>query len=570
MIGKVLKYRYEILEKIGEGNLFTVYKCEDKINNRTLAVKVLLLQYASNKMFAERLLVEAQAMIGIQHPGIVEVYDCGEEDGVYFVVVEYVRGVDLKERIKRSAPFTLSTAVDVGIAISDVLEYAHHRGFIHGDLRPGNIMVTTEGQIKLADFWVSNAVSSAQAIRTTALMRSVHYMSPEVAEGSPATAAADVYSLGIILFELLTGRVPFDGETPIAIAVKHSREPIPSVRALNPGVTKTLESIIARALQKSPDDRFHSAQAMMKELKSVRDSLHLEKPLVWSEVGEKKTPEPTPEEADLPSEPEKPESTWLTTVRNSLFIGVIVAVVALFIASYFASSTGSEVKIPNLLGKTVDEASTQLAANHITLQTKTEEFNEQYPEGTIYYMSPLAGRMIKSGKSIDVWISKGSKYVMTPSVVKLTQESAIDKLREAGLTTGEVSQQYSSTVPMNCIIKQSPTPGTKQERGQAVSLVLSLGMEPSEVPPAATTEQQDQSSTDEEQTTRSFNIQFTVPPGPKDQQVEIKVVDDNGDNTAYTDIKHPGDQVKQTIEGVGTKVIIRIYLDDKLVKEESK
>lgn len=567
MIGKVLKYRYEILEKLGEGNLFTVYKCEDKINNRTLAVKVLLPQYASNKMFAERLLVEAQAMIGIQHPGIVEVYDCGEEDGTYFVVIEYVRGVDLKERIKRNAPFTLSTAVDVGIAISDVLSYAHNRGFIHGDLRPGNVLVTTEGQIKLADFWVSNAVSSSQAVRTTAMMRSVHYMSPEVAEGSPATAAADVYSLGVMLFELVTGKLPFDGETPVAVAVKHSREPVPSVRAINPGVTKGLESIIARALQKSPQDRFHSAQALLKELKSVRDSLHLEKPLVWSEVAAKKSPEPVPDEQDLPEEPDRPDSPWLITLRNALFVGVAVAIIGVFIASFVLSSNSREVKIPNLLGKSMEDATKLASANNLTLVTKTEEFNEQYPQGTIYYMSPPAGRTVKSSRNIDVWISRGSKYVTTPSVVKLTQESALDKIREAGLTTGEISQQYSSTIPMNCIIKQTPSPGTKQERGQAVSLVLSLGMEPSEVPPAA---EPDQSTSDQDQTKRSFNIQFTIPPGPKDQQVEIKVVDGNGDNTAYTDIKHPGDQVKQTIEGVGSKVIIRIYLDDKLVKEETK
>lgn len=576
MIGTLLKHRYEVIEKIGDGNLFAVYRCDDKIDDRQVAVKVLLPQYASNRMFAERLLVEAQAMIGLQHPGIVEVYDCGEEGGTYYIVVEYVRGVDLKERIRRNAPFSLTTVVDVGLAVCDVLDYAHRRGFMHGDLRPGNILVSPEGQIKLADFWVSNAIASAQTLRTNAMMRSVHYMAPEIAEGKPATPASDVYSVGIILFELLTATVPFDGDTPIAIALKHAREPIPSPRALNPGTPKSLEAAIAKALQKAPQDRFRSAKAMHNELKSVREALHFEKPITWTAPEEPTvatTPRPPAPAVTVPDEPDfDPNdgvpSFWLAA-RKTLMVVIALIVLAIIVMLGWAMTTPSDVRVPDLIGNPLDKAESTATQKHITLSVRTEQFNEDYPAGTVYYMNPAPGRSIKSGKIVDVWVSKGSRFGVVPDVVKLPLEEAKTKITDAGLNVGEVTQDNSDTIPAGNIIKQTPTPGTKQERGQPVNLVFSLGSKVDE-----TTINQDQPGTDgannANNQTRNFNIKFTVPKGPQDQKVEIIVQDDYGETTAYSDMMHPGDPVEQKVQGVGKKVTIRIYIDDKLVREEHK
>ncbi len=579
MVGTVLKHRYEVIEKIGEGNLFTVYRCDDKIDNRPVAVKVLLPQYASNRMFAERLLVEAQAMVGLAHPGIVEVYDCGEEDGSYYVVVEYVRGVDLKERIRRSAPFSLTTVVDVGLAVCDVLDFAHRRGFMHGDLRPGNILVSPEGQIKLADFWVSNAIASAQTLRTNAMMRSVHYMAPEIAEGKPATPASDVYSVGVILYELLTATVPYDGDTPIAIALKHAHDPIPSPRTINPGTPKPLESLILKALQKSPQDRFRSARSMHHELKSVRDALHFEKPLTWSATPAE---EPAPKSAAKPTiKPAAEERTQImasASVTNEEFwdqddipsfwvaakktllavIGVISVLIAAMII--WAMTAPGDVKVPNLVGKPLEKAETIAAEKHIDLIVRTEQFNEDYPAGTVYYMNPAAGRSIKTGKPIDVWVSKGSRFGTVPDVMKMPLEEAKTKITDAGLNVGEVGQDYSDTVPAGNVIQQTPKPGTKQERGQPVNLAFSLGSKDD-----GTTLSQEQY--DSNSKTRSFSVRFKIPPGPEDQKVEIVVQDDFGETTAYSDIMHPGDSVDQKVQGVGNKVTIRIYIDDKLVKE---
>ncbi|MHB0913008.1 MAG: protein kinase domain-containing protein [Armatimonadota bacterium] len=553
MTGTVLKYRYEVQEKIGEGSLFTVYKCEDKINNRTVAVKVLLPQHASNRLFAERILVEAQAMVGVSHPGIVEVLDCGEEAGTYFVILEYVRGTDLTERIRRSAPFTLTTSVDLGLAVADVLDFAHKRGFVHGDLRPNNILVTAEGQIKLTDFWVTPAVLSSHSLRTNALMRSVHYTAPENAEGKAPTPASDIYSLGTILFQMLTGCLPFDGDTPIAIAMKHARDPVPSIRAVNPGVPKTLEALVVRAMQKDPAERFRSAQALAGELKSAREALHLEKPLVWSNVVEK--PEP------LSDEPEEEEPVFLSSVRRVLIGLLILAAVGVAVIAYSVWSVPPEVSLPDLTGRTVSEAEEILSQNKIHLSVRSEQFNEDYEEGVVYYMSPGPGRTIRSGKTVDVWVSKGSKYAKVPHVVGLTLEEARQRILDADLAVGQVSQDYSEEIPAGSIMNQSPASGDRISRGQPVSIVFSLGPRSTDLPLPAT-------SNTAQSEPRSFEVNFEVPSGRQDQAVEVRVEDANGESTVYSEIKHPGDTVEQTVTGTGDKIIIRVFIDGKLARED--
>jgi len=581
----LLKERYKIIEKIGEDNLFTIYKCEDQVGERLVAVKLLLPQHATNRIFAERLLIDAKTLIGINHPGMVEVFDCGEENGDYYVVTEYIRGLDLKERIRRSAPFTLSTTVDVGLALCEVLDFAHRRGFVHGDLRPGNIMVTSEGQVKLADFWVGGAVASQQAIRTNALMISMPYMAPEVAEGKPATPVSDVYSLGIILFELLTAKTPFDGDTPFAIALKHAREPIPPMRPLNPGVPKSVEALIVRALQKTPEDRFRSAKSMLNELKSVRDALHLSKPLVWSRVDATKPVSPALETGEERESFEESDPPVLKTIVKSLliFVSVLAVVVVVLASMYYLAKPPVDIKIPNLIGKSYEEAQRIAGSSNIQLFKTGEEFDEDknFPAGTIYRMKPGAGRTIKAGKSVDVWVSKGSKYTLAPDISKLTLDEARTRIIDSGLIVGTVTQDFSDTIPTDRVISQNPAPGTQRARGQSVDLVYSLGAKSKEEPttpsePGVTTEtpdNSDNSSSTNANTsalTRSFNVKFTVPSGPADQTVEIRVQDANGLNIAYSDTKHPGDKIEQAIEATGQKVEISIYIDGKLVKRERK
>ncbi len=555
MIGTVIKHRYELIEKIGEGNLFSVYKCEDKIENRLVAMKILLPQYSADRMFAERLLVEAKAMVGVAHPGIVEVYDCGEQEGIYFVIVEYVRGVDLRERIRRSAPFTPSTAVDAGMAICEVIDFAHKHGFVHGDLRPGNILVTPEGHIKIADFWVGGAIASSQTLSANAIMRSIHYMAPEVAEGKTPAQASDIYSVGIILFELLVGVVPFDGDTPIAIGLQHARAPIPSVRSLNPGVPRNLESSVAKALQKAPESRYRSAKAMLNDLKSAREGLRTSK----SGPPDQQAAIPDISEASVLSET---EPALLAALRRTLLaIVLIVAVVSALLIGYVWMRPG-EITVPDMLGKTLTEAQQVANANHFQIAVKSEQFNDDYSEGTVYYMNPAGGRSIKAGKVVDVWISKGSRYATVPNCLRLTTENARERIAAAGLNVGEISQEYSSAIAAGSISKQVPSAGKKTERGQPVNLVISLGPDPTVEIPA------DSAGSAQSGPAQSFDVKFTVPKGRDPQPVRIIVLDDNGENVVYSELLHPGDKVNQTVQGTGKEITIRVYIADKLVREE--
>jgi serine/threonine-protein kinase len=552
----VLKHRYEILEKIGEGNLFTVYKAEDKIENRIVAVKILLSSYAADRLFAERLIVEARAMEGIAQQGLIGVFDCGEQNGQYFFIVEFVRGIDLKEKIRRSAPFALSTVTEVALSLCETLDYAHKKGFVHGDLRPGNILVTSEGQLKLGDFWVSGAVASAPSISANSVMRSIHYMAPEVAEGKPATPASDIYALGVILFQLLTGVVPYDGDTPIAIALQHAREPIPSLRQINTGIPKNMEAAVTRALQKDPNDRFRSAKAMLNEFKAVRESLNLSKSLTWNATVSKQA---VVEPEDQYVEEEEPKLASILR-RTFLAIVIILLVMVGLFAGYIAMKP-NDIPVPDLVGKQLTDAQQIAMSDKFQIAVQTEQYNDTYPAGVIYLMNPNPGMTIKTGKTVSVWVSKGSKYATVPNLANTTREEAQKRVEAAGLVVGEVTDEYSATIPNGNVVRQTPAPGTKLERNQSVTLVFSLG-------PSSETQGANQDQTSQTPQAHQYDVSFDVPPGPSTQSIKITVVDDSGESEVYSEDLHPGDHVQQTVQGTGDKVRIRVYIDGNLVRDE--
>lgn len=562
MVGEILNYRYRVIGKEPDEDLFAVYKCEDLIGKRTVTAKILLPQFASNRAFAERILKDAEALEPVIHPGIVRVFEHGEENGRFFVITEFVSGIGLDAHIRKSAPYAIPIATDIGAAICGVLDYMHNHGFIHGDLRPANIMVTQEGQIKIANFWLSGAVASSQSIRTNALMRSIHYMSPETANGQPATAASDVYSLGVILFQLLTGSLPFDGDTPIAIAIKHAEEPIPNMQAQNPSIPRNLESITARAMQKSPGNRFGSAKAMLQELSPSKNLARDANP----------TPESRPAVEDTEYEEYEADPPALTIIRRVLLVFVLlILVVAAGVGAYLYTRP-TDVIVPDLIGKTQVEAQTITLGAGLELSARPEQYNEEFPEGTIYFTSPVSGRTTKRGSTIEIWLSKGSKYAQVPDLSDISNEDAQRKIMTAGLAVGEVSEEYSDSISMGNVIKQKPKPSTKLDRDSKVDLTYSLGPKTPETTSITTEETPTPENTTNQSSSesRSFNVKFKVPPGADPQNVEIAVVDDYGENIVYTETKSPGETVEQTVEGVGKKVKIRIYIDGKLAKEERK
>jgi serine/threonine-protein kinase len=318
LIGQVINYRYEVLEKCGDGNFFSVYKARDKVLNRLVAIKVVVPQYAQNNEFADRLISEAQMVTELSHPNIAKVLEADAVDGNYFVAVEYVRGVNLKDRIRRTSPFAISYAVDIAMAIAEALDHAHRQGLVHGDVRPHNIITSPEGQIKLTDFGTARALAAFPAIREATMLRSVHYMAPEVIRGETAQPTSDVYSLGVILYEMLTGSVPYDGATSAAIAARQLQDPVPSAQARNAGVPGVLNDIIMKAMSKDSSQRFATMASFIAAMVKVKEWLRTGQTPTWSAKHNSSDDELVYEPDD------KPESIF----KNGALIALGVLVVA--------------------------------------------------------------------------------------------------------------------------------------------------------------------------------------------------------------------------------------------------
>ncbi|MEN6372051.1 MAG: protein kinase [Armatimonadota bacterium] len=563
MIGQVVNYRYEILEKSGDGSFFSVYRARDKVLNRLVAVKTMVPQYSQNREFAERMIEETQMVSDLNHPNIAKVLEADNDNGTYFTAVEYVRGINLKERIRRTAPFTISYAVDIAVAVGSALEYAHRQGVVHGDVRPQNILTNPEGQVKLTDFGTARALSAFPAIREAVMLRSVHYMSPEVIRGEAPEPASDVYSLGVVLYEMLTGSVPFDAATSAAIAARTLQDPVPSPHVMNAGVPAILNEIVMKAMHKDPSQRFESAADFVSALMKVKDWLRTGYILSAPEHPKAESAEELIYETD-----EKSQSFFKTTAVWLLAVFVVAIVTAGLVAWLFGEK--QTLPVPDLIGKTLEQA--REIAGRTGLEIKDndvhQEYNNEADKGLVYAMSPRQGGTVsKEQPFIQVWISKGPQLVEVPSVVGLTIDEAESKINNAGLVVKRLTSEYSDTVPSDHIIRQSPTSGENLEPMKEVNIVLSLGKNPMETD--QTTSDDTSGANDTNSQPRSFLVKVQVPSDATEpQQVRIVVIDDNGENEAYNEYHDPGDSFTQEVTGTGDKIRVKVYVGDELLKDE--
>lgn len=503
---RLLNSRYEVGEKIGEGSFFAVYRGRDTRSGRAVAIKIVSDDYAGDREFAERLRAEALAAAKLDHPHVVAVYDAWLEGGRVAVAAEFVRGIDLKERVRRVAPFPLAVAVDIAAAVSEALEYAASQGLAHGDLRPENILVTPEGQVKLADFGIGAAVCASSRLQMSALIHSAHYLSPEVAQGKAPSPPSDVYSLGVILFEMLSGQPPFQAETPFAIAVKHLHDPPPALRRQNPGVPKAVEGIVLKCLQKDPAARYPNPGALLADLRGVREALRFGKPLTWSPAPEPAAPaagrgldaprpaqpRPVSTAPDPPRAPPAERASGGTFGEPSMRLLLLLPLMAVFLAvavfAVFVLGTRAprDTSVPDILNMTRDEAKRQLAARHLLMHVVKQNFDESKPAGTVTTSDPPPGIQVKEGKAVDVWISKGPKPSVVPNLLGINAADARDRVREAGLIIGEARPEYDEIVPRGEVVSQEPAAQSQVRRQSAVSFVVSKGPEP-EPPPEPST-----------------------------------------------------------------------------------
>ncbi len=417
--GTKINDRYEIIKPIGEGGMANVYLAYDVILNRNVAIKVLRGDLANDEKFVRRFQREALQASSLSHPNIVEMYDVGEDKGVYYIVMEYVDGKTLKQLIKKRGALTISECIDIMLQLTDGVEHAHEGYIIHRDLKPQNIMIQENGEIKITDFGIAMALNNTQLTQTNSVMGSVHYLPPEQASGKGSTVKSDIYSMGILFFELLTGNLPFKGDNAVEIALKQIRDDIPSVRAINPSIPQSIENIVLKATAKNPKNRYASAKEMHDDLLTALNEERKDEPkivfkypehdinddsdvLVKDENKEKK-------ELIIDDDDDKDSrANMVLWILSGVFLLIVLVLVGIFVI-YPKMSEVPDVKIPDVSNKSIQDAETILRDKGFEVAVQVEYVSsETIEKGMVVKTSPSIGRVVKKGTEIILYESTGS------------------------------------------------------------------------------------------------------------------------------------------------------------------
>lgn len=471
MIGQVLGGRYELKEVIGDGGMSTVYRAHCRVLDRTVAIKVLKSEFSKDTVFVERFKTEALAVAKISHPNIVNIFDVGQEDDTYYIVMECVEGQTLKDLIQAEGTLAVETAIDIAVMVLDGLHHAHEKGIVHRDIKPQNILITSIGMVKVADFGIAKAVGGGTITADDEkIMGTVQYMAPEQARGEPATRAVDIYATGCMLYEMLTGQIPFDADSPMTIALKHVHDEVVPPSELNPDIPPGLEGIIFKAMEKLPRNRFANAEEMRNALISFR-SRHIGGRGVRGGEDDYS--------GYKPGSGEPLTARLATRAVIALVIVVLLGLGAgaLFVITDGFSLFGNEVSVPDITGLTQQEATDKLKAVKLDINVLTEKYDEKIIKGKIISQDPKAGSNVKEGRKIDVIISKGTKDIEVLDVVGLKKTDAVGRLQKLGLEVDTIEEVFSNDYEAGIIVAQNPGPGQTVKAGSKISLKISKGKE---------------------------------------------------------------------------------------------
>lgn len=502
-IGRKLNGRYHIIGNIGSGGMANVFLAHDLILDRDVAVKVLRFDFQDDQAAIRRFQREALAATELVHPNIVTVYDVGEEDGLQYLVMEYVKGMDLKRYIQRNYPIAYPTIVDIMEQILSAVSLAHEHRIIHRDLKPQNILIDENGVVKITDFGIAIALTETSITQTNTMLGSVHYLSPEQARGSMATNQSDIYAVGIILYELLIGKVPFDGESAVTIALKHFQEDMPSVKTIDPNIPQSLENVVLHATAKDPADRYKTAEEMSQDLYTVlaanrlnepkwTPSDHMEETKVLTPITEE-TPMPeafaqmeTPKEADAAGEETKAEEEKAKKKKKKKKTIIIVTALLLLVALivgflYVLGSGNSDVVVPDVTDKTETEAKRILENAGLKVKSESKQIpDDKIEEGNVVKTDPLAETPVKKNREIQLYISSGNKKIALEDYSKKNYKDAVEDLQKLGFSESRIriERETSSTVDVDKVISQTPEAGTEVDpQTDEITLVVSTGPE---------------------------------------------------------------------------------------------
>jgi eukaryotic-like serine/threonine-protein kinase len=497
--GQKINDRYQIIKSIGEGGMANVYLAYDTILERNVAVKVLRGDLANDEKFVRRFQREALSASSLSHPNIVEVYDVGEDNGVYYIVMEYIEGRHLKQLLKKRGKLTMEEAVDIMLQVSDGLACAHDSYIIHRDIKPQNIMILENGMVKITDFGIAMALNSTQLTQTNSVMGSVHYLPPEQASGKGCTIQSDIYSMGILFYELLTGTLPYKGDNAVEIALKHLKEPLPSIRKELPNIPQSVENIILRSAAKNPKNRYADAREMHDDLKTCLDpSRANEKPYVYKypefdvedtakkekaiektmeftaiKVDDDKTPEVEVKKITEKDLKQKENKTLLILGAILAGLAIITTCIVLLIPKLTSSK---DVIVPDVTGKSTDAAVKILTKNglKVAAENKTAT-SDTIDEGKVVKTDPSKGRTVKSGATITIYESLGAGTVTLEDYTGqnyLEVKAILEKVDKLFVVVEKQTVDDTSGYTDGQIIKQSPEKGSKVKAGDTVKLYV--------------------------------------------------------------------------------------------------
>ncbi len=504
-MSKLLAGRYELIEKIGEGGMAVVYKAKDRLLNRYVAIKILRPEFTQDEQFLDSFKRESQAAAGLQHPNIVSIYDVGRTGNINFIVMELVDGRPLSDFIKENGHLDYKTTIDIAKQVASALAIAHKHQIIHRDVKPHNIMITSDGVAKLTDFGIARAVSKATMVADTSkIIGSVHYFSPEQARGAYVDERSDIYSLGIVMFEMLTGRVPFDGETPVEVALKHINEDVPSPAKLVPGIPPALDKVVLKATDKYQTERYKSADEMLEALKNVEfvtqmvgdrvfagetDNKPRRDESLVAPVMSSRRENREQEMVIAPANPRKPKakSDDKKKKKRAIIIGVAAAAILALFGILYVSGVigggGKEITVPDVKGMSYSEAKEVLEAKGLKIEKADEPIASQKIEkGKIVSQTPSKNSKVKKGRTVRVILSAGNTELKVPDLKGLSYKEAKTLLSEMGLQISKGDEVDSDSVTEGLIASQYPSAKTKVDKGDIITVNISKGKKDAVIP----------------------------------------------------------------------------------------
>ena len=490
LVGQILDGRYRIEDRIARGGMATVYSATDLRLDRYVAIKVMHASLAEDSAFVSRFVREAKAAARLTDPHVVAVYDQGEDRGLIYLVMEYVPGRTVRDVLREYGRLSPEQALTILDPVLQALEAAHTAGFVHRDVKPENVLLTDDGRVKVADFGLARAITAGTATAATQglLIGTVAYLSPEQVQRGIADARSDVYGAGILLYEMITGAVPFAGETPLAVAYQHVNAVVPVPSSVRPGIPAEVDALVARATERDPDRRYPDAASFLADLRRIRSSLPAPRPFGAGQASASTLVVPL---AGMPTGPIVQNSLdappTLTKAPRKKRKGLITFVVFALIAALVAGAAwflgvGKKVTVPSVSGLTPTAASAQLKQLNLTLAIAGQQFSETVPTGHIISTNPTGGVDVRDGSTVNAIVSKGLERYAVPQVAGMSVADATAAITDSSLTVGGQTTTYDEKIPKGKVVGTNPAANTKLKRDQQVTLIVSKGSAPVPVP----------------------------------------------------------------------------------------